>query len=334
MWRLLVVVAACSSSPPVARSAFDPAANLAIASEDVEFAAGANRVPGTLVHPTGHARYPGIVMMEGSAPADRDWERVHTGHGIGKELAEVLAHRGAVVLRFDKAGVAANKTQLAGQTFDLYRAEGRAAFATLRARTDVDPDKLFVIGHSEGAMHAMRVALAEGPPLAGLIMLSGGGRRFGDIQVAQIESQLHGDVHAQSAPLRAAIEDFIAGKPADPMLMSVHADNVEVQRGILSFDPATAIADVAIPIFIYNGQRDIQIDPERDAQLLERRAKAAGRNVTLFLAPEADHVLMHETRTMAELTGQFWTIVQHYNDLGRTLDPASIDAIARWIAAH
>ncbi|HEV7558245.1 MAG TPA: hypothetical protein VGO00_22405 [Kofleriaceae bacterium] len=115
MWRLLVLVAACSSSPPVARGAFDPAANLAIASEDVEFAAGANQVPGTLVHPTGHARYLGIVMMEGSAPADRDWERVHTGHGVGKQLAEVLAHRGAAVLRFDKAGVGANKTQLAGR---------------------------------------------------------------------------------------------------------------------------------------------------------------------------------------------------------------------------
>jgi fermentation-respiration switch protein FrsA (DUF1100 family) len=152
--------------------------------------------------------------------------------------------------------------------------------------------------------------------------------------VAQIESQLHGDVHAQTASLRAANEAFIAGNPPDPMLMAVHADNVEVQRGILSFDPAKAIAGVAIPIFIYNGQRDIQIDPELDAKLLEQRAKAAGRNVTLFLAPEADHVLMHETRSRAELTASFWSVIQHYGDTGRTLDPASIDAIARWIAAR
>jgi hypothetical protein len=52
------------------------------------------------------------------------------------------------------------------------------------------------------------------------------------------------------------------------------------------------------------------------------------------LAPDADHVLKHETRSMAELQEHVGSVVEHYNDADRTLDPASVDAIARWLAAH
>jgi fermentation-respiration switch protein FrsA (DUF1100 family) len=116
--------------------------------------------------------------------------------------------------------------------------------------------------------------------------------------------------------------------------VAVDAANLEVQRGIFGFDPAKAIAKVTVPILIYNGQRDLQVDPERDAKLLEARAKAAGRDVTLFLAPEADHILRHETRSMAELQDNVGSVIEHYNDADRTLDPASVAAIAQWIAAH
>ncbi len=42
----------------------------------------------------------------------------------------------------------------------------------LRARADVDPERIFVIGHSEGALIAAELAAAD-PRLAGVILLSG-----------------------------------------------------------------------------------------------------------------------------------------------------------------
>jgi alpha-beta hydrolase superfamily lysophospholipase len=96
-----------------------------------------------------------------------------THNGSGKLLASELASRGAVVLRFDKAGAGKNPgPPLAEFTIDTYRDEALAAIAIERARPDVRPDRVFVAGHSEGGVHATRVALVATPALAGVIYLS------------------------------------------------------------------------------------------------------------------------------------------------------------------
>lgn len=48
--------------------------------------------------------------------------------------------------------------------------DARAALAVLRARPEVDPERVVVLGHSEGALHAGRLA-ADGD-LAGMVLLS------------------------------------------------------------------------------------------------------------------------------------------------------------------
>jgi hypothetical protein len=123
-----------------------------VASEGVTFGAS---VPGTIAKPARPAtpgRYPGIVLLAGSGPTDRNWDSpLLAGSSPGQQLAEALAAHGVVVLRFDKASVGGNHTPITdGATIDVYRDEGRAALALLRVRPDVDPTHLYVAGHSEG----------------------------------------------------------------------------------------------------------------------------------------------------------------------------------------
>jgi pimeloyl-ACP methyl ester carboxylesterase len=359
---IAVATAACggakgSSTSSTARMAKPSSAtamamdgSLEISSEEVSFAAGSETVPGTLVRPVAPGKYRAVVLMAGSGPTDRDWNSplLPGKNGSAKLLAEALGKRGVIVLRFDKAGVGANKTALAGKTFDVYRDEGRAALAYLRTRADVAPDALFVAGHSEGGMHAMRVALAEGDKLAGLLLLSAAGRSMQTLILAQVEPQLRAALPARAdaelATLRAAFADFVAGKPVDPTKASqlpplqqlvqaiTNPATASLARSMFAFDPIAAMHDVRAAILVFNGRRDIQVDPELDAHAL---AKANDLEKTeLQIASEADHVLKHETRTVAELRGNLMVVQSQMNADGRVLDPGALDIIAGWLSRH
>lgn len=324
-------------------TAVDAAASLEITSEEITFG---NNVPGTIVRPTTGGPYAGIILMAGSGPTDRDWNSalLPSKNGSGKLVAEALAKHGAVVLRFDKAGVGGNKADLTTATFDVYRDEGQAALAALRARKDVAPSALFVAGHSEGGIHATRVALAEGDHVAGLLLLSTSARSMTDLILAQLEPQLRTALpqraDAELASIRQAFADFAAGKPVDPTKVTsivpvqqlvravVNPATATLARGLVTFDPLPALAQVHVPIFVYNGMKDVQVDPELDAKKLA----AGNKGATLFIAPEADHVLKHETKTVAELRGNMLAVQTGYNAEGRELDPSTVSAIVGWLA--
>ncbi|HEY6037785.1 MAG TPA: alpha/beta fold hydrolase [Kofleriaceae bacterium] len=333
---------------PAAPSAIDLAAHLPTQAEEIVFG---DHVPGTLVKPGQPGKFPAIVLFQGSGPTDRDWNSplITTKNGSGKLLAEALASHGAVVVRFDKAGVGANTTKPLGQTIDVYVAEARAALAYVRSRPEVDATRVYIAGHSEGGLHAIRTADVEGSALAGVLLLSTTGRTLRDILLAQITTQIEraapGKAEALVGPFRTAMDEFIAGKTIDPktatpipglqqLLGSLTAPaSATLARGLLVADPLGGIAKIGVPIFIYNGEKDVQVDPKIDPPLLANAAKA-NKDVTVFLAPEADHVLKHETKTVDELRADMAALEAAYNSPDRGLDEATVAAIVGWLAKH
>ncbi len=349
---LLGCVGACSSAatkpvaPPTMRIA--ASAHLATISEDIELAAGSDSVPGTLVRPGEPGVFPAIVIFAGSGPTDRDWNSplIATKNGSGKLLAEALAAHGAVVVRFDKASSGKNHISVLGQRIDVYVDEMRGALAYLRTRPEVDPARLYIAGHSEGGLHTLRTALVEGAHVKGVLLLSTPGRTLKDVVLgqlrAQIETKAPGQAEALLAPFRAALDDFLAGNAIDPIKATpipglqtllrtlTSPSTAELSRALLVFDPAAAVAQVTQPVFIYNGMRDVQVDPELDAKALH----AAARGSTLVLAPEADHVLKHETKSLSELRADLGAVELGYNSPDRGLDESTVNAIVSWLATH
>jgi len=344
----IVAIAACGSSSSPSSAGSSPGSSASdIQSTEVTFAVGDRQVPGTLVRPA-KAGGPGVVLMAGSGPTDRDWNSplIAGKNGSAKLLAEALAKRGIAVLRFDKAAVGGNKIAIDKVTFDTYRDEGRAALAFMRTQPDIDAHHLFIAGHSEGGLHALRVALAEGDQIAGLVLLSSAGRRLVDVLMTQLERQLETALpkdaaQTEIASLHKALDDFIAGKPVDPKTASslppvqqliaglVAPAQTKLIRDMFAFDPIAAVPAVKAPIFVFNGGKDIQVDPELDAKHLDAALRAAHHDVTLVIAPDADHVLKHEARSIADIRANLGAL--DYNG-DRPLDPATVDAIASWIA--
>lgn len=360
-----MVLAACSSSatkPPTAPvastgKATSVTASLPIASEDVTVTVGGRTVPATIVAPTVPGPWPGIVLLAGSGPTDRDWSSplLPGKNGSGKLLAEELAKHGAVVIRYDKAGVGKNAgVPIAEFTLDTYRDEQVQVLAQLRARLDVRKDRVFLAGHSEGGLHATRLALVAGADVAGVIYLASVARSMASTMLTQLEAQLRGpqaglspeQVEAEMTSLRAAVADFFAGKPVDPMAASkipplqqlvaqlVSPQTAPLMRGLLSFDNLAEAPKLTVPVLIVNGAHDMQVDPDLNAKPLHAAFLAAKRDATLHISPEADHVLKHETATKEQMRADLKTYQDGYNAEGRVLDLDVVAAIVGWLAAH
>jgi pimeloyl-ACP methyl ester carboxylesterase len=347
-------VEAAPAKTPVEQPATRPAPT-DIASEDVTIATGSRSFGGTVTGPPAAKSAPAVLLIAGSGPTDRDWNSpaLPGSNGSGKLIAEELARRGIVVLRYDKTTSKKNPPP-PGFTYDLFRDEARAALALLRDRPEVDRAHLFVAGHSEGGIQALRVAQEE-KDLAGVILLSSAGRRIADVMLGQLEQQF-GDavkMKAMSAaeaekelgPLRAGFADFTAGKEVDPMKMSsipaiqqmlmpiMSTPAAPVGRPWVSFDPAGAVAAIAPPVLILNGDKDAQVDPELDARRLEKARREAGKPVELVIVKDANHVYKLETRSMAEIRVNLAEATNlSYAREGIGLAPGLIDAVAGWIA--
>lgn len=344
-------------TPAASGRRVDPQASRATQATDLTFTAGGRSIPGTLVAPTEPGPWPAVLLLAGSGPTDRDWNNplIQTKNGSGKLLAEALAAHGVVVLRFDKAGTGGNEMPpLDRFTIDTYRDEARSALSLLRARADVRGDRVFVAGHSEGGLHATRLALVAGDELAGVLYLSSAARSMADTMVTQIESQLKNpaagltpeQADAELASLKKGLADFGAGRPVDPTQVStlppiqqlvagiVAPATATLTRALIMFDNAAEAPKVALPMLVLGGGKDIQVDPELDARYLEGALRAAGKDVTLHIAPDADHVLKTEPKPVAELRANLLAVQHGYNAEGRPLDPDVVTAIVAWLAAR
>ncbi len=111
---------------------------------DVRFGPG-DALAGTLYRPeNAGAAKPGIVLVHGSGPQDRN------GYAsIIAFLAERFAAHGTVVLTYDKRGVGQSTGAWQSAGFDKLAADAKEAMVFLRARSEVDPENVGLAGSSQ-----------------------------------------------------------------------------------------------------------------------------------------------------------------------------------------
>ena len=129
----------------------------AFVERDTAVVTGTIRLPATLTYPAGVARAPGVVLVHGSGPNDRD-ETVGANKPF-RDLAHGLAGRGIVVLRYDKRSKVAPLAFM-GRPFTVDEEvvdDALSAAALLRGLPEVDPSRVVVLGHSLGGTLAPRI---------------------------------------------------------------------------------------------------------------------------------------------------------------------------------
>lgn len=301
-------------------------------------------LPATLLLPSTGKRVPVALLVHGSGPNDRD-ETVGPNK-VFRDLAIGLAKQGIATLRYEKRtrALAERFVATAGDwtVDDEIVDDAVAALAQLAARNDLGP--VFVIGHSEGALFAPRIAqraARQGIPLGGIVMLAAPLTPLADVLVDQYEflkaqpesgvsASMVADVKVKrdhvvalvamsdGKPLRAALADPAVAGFTLPLDMPASAW-LDIGR----YDPAaTLLAQPALPALLMFGGRDFQVRIQEKA-LWE--ARVGGRNDTTVVEyPALNHLLIE---------GRGPPSPAEYGRAGH-VSAELIDGIGRWVGRH
>ncbi|MCR4374320.1 MAG: alpha/beta fold hydrolase, partial [Acidobacteria bacterium] len=195
-------------------------------SEPLSVTNGAVTLSGTLTMPPGPGPFPAVVLITGSGGQNRDKDIF--GFKVFGVLADHLTRHGIAVYRYDDRGVGESTGRIATSTTADFADDALAGIARLAAMPDIDPARIGLIGHSEGA-RAMGA---------------------GDEAVAKIE-----------AAHRAMVGDIPAWveKTYRPHLAQIW---LPWMKYFVAFDPADALRKVSVPAYAAFGGLDIQVLPE------------------------------------------------------------------------
>jgi pimeloyl-ACP methyl ester carboxylesterase len=324
--------------------------------EDVVLSRPGYTLPSTVSLPASDGAAPCIVFFAGSGPTNRDWTSplLPGRNGSGAQLALALQSRGVGSIRFDKVGSGINMPKSAApadlEMLDVlslahYVDEAAAAFDELANRDQCG--RIFLLGHSEGSIHASSAAIAKqaDPRFGGLISLSGPSRSLLDTAIEQMRAMPIKE-GADASLVDKALDDFRAAmqQPDAPvpdlsalpevagvLWQATHAPRQQlVARELILADPIA-------PLHAYRG-RALVVSAANDAQVpgsdADRIFAALGSDVedkTRVTIANSNHVYKFETRAPSTMSQE--EIMAGYADDDHALADGLVDAIVGFVTA-
>jgi uncharacterized protein len=298
---------------------------------EVMVGSGSLSAPGTLSLPRNSLPGPGVVLLAGSGPSDRD-ETIGTCKPL-KDLAWGLASLGIAALRFDKVTYAHPREVSDNPNFtitDEYLNDAAAAVQVLRDQVNVDAERVFVLGHSLGGSVAPRVASLD-PSLAGLVIMAGGTQPLQWAIVRQFQYLASLDPATQSAS-QATIDVLSQqARIVDDPVRLASAQPSDLPFGVAStywmdlnaHQPALVARTVSMPMLILQGGRDYQATLAED--FAGWKAGLEGKdNVTFQVFDDDNHCFFHGAGPSSP---RDYEILQH-------VDPAVVTVVAGWLNDH
>ncbi|MFH9572007.1 alpha/beta hydrolase family protein [Streptomyces sp. NPDC017230] len=244
-----------------------PEIDLTVAADD------GTPLAGTLTLPAGPGPHPAVLLLHGSGPLDRDGNTPKLVLDLGRPVAEALAAAGIATLRYDRRGAGATPGDWRAAGFTGNRQDASAALRALAACPDVRADAVGVVGHSEGALHAMN--LAARAEVRAAVLLAG----FAGLGEDAFRWQGRSVVRSMPLPVR------LLGRPLGALgnrvlarLKKTRTDvarvagvpvNARWMREMLVHDSRDDLAAIHAPVLAVTGDKDTQVDPA-DLGVIER----------------------------------------------------------------
>ena len=246
------------------------------------------------------ARLPAVVLLSGSGAGDRD------GFAVGVptlgHLAGAIARAGMLAVRYDKRGIGQSGGRAESATLSDYAEDARTVVRWLERRPDVDPKRIAVVGHSEGAWVALLAASRENR-IAAVTSIAGPATTGADLV---LEQQRHALDRANLSPeerskrveLQKQIQSAVlTGKGWDtvPADLRKTADTPWFQS-LLAFDPAKVVDGVRQPILFVHGALDRQVPVEHAERLADlARKESKSKSIELVIVRGVNHLLVPAT---------------------------------------
>jgi len=296
----------------------------------------------TLTIPQGKGAFPAVVLITGSGPQDRDESLM--GHKPFLVLSDYLTRHGIAVLRADDRGTAKSTGDFKTATTADFATDTEAGIAYLKTRSEVDPHKIGLIGHSEGGVIAPMIA-ARNKDVAFIVMMAGTGVPGDEVIVAQNEAiQIASGKSPEEAARKSAqerdmikliesekdetvlekeLKEHMAGDVPEAQIgVQIHMLTSPWFRYFLTYDPATALRKVTCPVLAINGSLDKQVLPSQNLPPIRKALEEAGnKHVEIDELPGLNH-LFQTAKTGAP---------SEYAQIEETMAPVALDKMASWI---
>ena len=295
------------------------------------------QLPGTLTLPAAsNGPVPAVVLVQGSGPSDRD-ETVGAVAPF-RDLAEMLTRQGIAVIRYDKRTLVYGQEIATSADFAAFTVEEEtiqdaiAAGRLLAEDPRIDASRIFILGHSLGAMLAPRIVAESDGLFCGMILACGTNRSLLEIMLRQNEDAIAALPEDQQAAYQPMLAEARTQLEQLPSLDAETAKAMTIlgQPGYYFWDmaqqPTAAeyLAQLQLPALIINGGRDFQINEEEGRQTWESVLPMDAPWLTT-LWNDVNHMLM-KPEADASVAG---TAMEYY--VPCTVDAETAGAIADFI---
>lgn len=276
--------------------------------QEVFFPGGSDsvRLAGTFTLPHYGGKHPAVLLLSSGGPQNRNNEM--SGHEPNRLLADRLTRKGYAVLRYDDRGVSHSTGNYATATVpDLY-ADARSACVWLSEQGQVDANRIYIIGHSEGGLLASMLA-SDMPEVAGVVLLSVPAIPIKELLLHQrrtlmslqgvpeelitVNEELNRQLYTWAADtidndtLKAMITEhmtqFYQERYDDMIESDIEAGcrrtvSLVVNNWFRSFVrlvPEEYISEIKCPVLAVYGNKDLMVDAHRNADALMNRFPSA-----------------------------------------------------------
>ncbi len=278
---------------------------------------------------------PAVVFVHGSGSSNMD-ERVGKLTPF-KDLADGLAGHGIASIRYDKRSFAHGWNMLRDKSSPITVKEETiedAILATEILRNDprIDPNNIFIIGHSMGGMLAPRID-AEGGDYRGLVLMAGTPRRLEEILIEQNEellSTMSGLMQRLARKQLQKLHDTFAGLYD---LSEEEAKKQKVGGGTTLYyfkemgehPVSDYLTNLQKPLLIMQGEKDFQVKADKDFSAYQTLLKGK-TNVTFQLYEDLNHAFVPSVYGSIAKAKKEYAVEQHISE-------TVIADIAHWILA-
>lgn len=271
--------------------------------EDVSFQNGDVTLSGSILLPNdGKKQHPALLFLHGSGPEGRYASRF---------LADVFARKGIATLIYDKRGVGSSTGSWRTSDFNALAQDAIAGVENLRKRRDIDPRRIGIYGHSQGAaiapLVASRVRVAFVIASAASAIPAAEGERYSlwnslgatDLTPAEAaEARRFVDLVVESGRQggrSAELDSAVAHDSTARWSFEVPARDSyywAFSKAIASFDPSLYWRQVHVPALFLYGARDRRVSVTESIGHIRSALNAANnRRYTIKVFPNADHTL-------------------------------------------
>lgn len=291
-------------APGVDSTPSSPTAKNGVQDRAIQIGNAPYRLHAMVTIPAGKGPFASVVLVSGSGPNDQD-ETIGPNKPF-RDLAEGLAARGFVVLRYEKRTHAyPDVSQKENFTVDQeVTDDALAAIDALRGQPEVDPARVYLVAHSFGAMLAPRIAQRDGRISALVLMAPPADPPEQDIlrqlRYLAATGQMNADAATHSiTQLEQGIQNIRKaetgrGDTPDPASLPFGLP-IAYWKSVDDLQPLADAKKLRIPLFVLRGDHDYNVTAKAFGSWKAAIADRSGSRATTYA--DLGHIFTPATGT-------------------------------------